>query len=124
MKTIRIILLVLIIIGIGLLSTQNYWVPKLVNKILVSEGVIAKSKTVTFNCDSSKNIIATFYPTQDLFVDLKLSDGRELSVPHAISASGARYVTPNEKFVFWNKGDTAFITEGKTETETFSNCRI
>jgi hypothetical protein len=36
-KTIRIILLVLIIIGIGLLLTQNSWVPKLVNFILAHE---------------------------------------------------------------------------------------
>lgn len=36
MKTIRIFLLVLIIIGIGLLLTQNMWVPKLVDMIMQS----------------------------------------------------------------------------------------
>lgn len=34
MKFIRIFLLVLIIIGIGLLATQKFWVPKLVDKII------------------------------------------------------------------------------------------
>jgi len=37
MKTIRIILLVLIIIGIILIFTQKIWVPKLVAEILSSE---------------------------------------------------------------------------------------
>ena len=38
MKTIRIFLLILIIIGVGLLITQKIWVPKLVDRILLSEG--------------------------------------------------------------------------------------
>ena len=38
-KFVRIFLLVLIIIGIGLLVTQKLWVPKLVDKILLSEQV-------------------------------------------------------------------------------------
>jgi membrane-bound inhibitor of C-type lysozyme len=79
-------------------------------------------KTVTFACDASKSITATFYIGDDKFVDLKLSDGRNISVPHAISASGARYAKPDESFVFWNKGDTAFITEGDPNIQTFSNC--
>jgi membrane-bound inhibitor of C-type lysozyme len=29
-----------------------------------------------------------------------------------MSGSGARYANADESFVFWNKGDTAFITEG------------
>jgi len=78
------------------------------------------AKTAVFNCDKSKKITATFYPDDDKYVDLVLSDERALSVPHAISASGARYAKPDESFVFWNKGNTAFITEGSTTT--FSNC--
>jgi membrane-bound inhibitor of C-type lysozyme len=81
-------------------------------------------KTVTFFCDTSKSITATFYPTDDKFVDLKLSDNRNMSVPHAVSASGARYAKPDESFVFWNKGDTAFVTEGASSTQTYSNCVI
>jgi hypothetical protein len=34
MKAIRILLLVLIIIGVGLLLTQNLWIPSVVNFIL------------------------------------------------------------------------------------------
>ncbi len=82
----------------------------------------ATPKPAVFTCDDSKTISATFYPTDDKYVDLVLSDGRKLSVPHAISASGARYAKADESFVFWNKGDTAFITENGTTT--FSNCVV
>ncbi|MEI6280978.1 MAG: hypothetical protein WCP17_03205 [bacterium] len=43
MKAFRIFLLVLIIIGIIALITQNIWVPKLVNKILLSEKIASIS---------------------------------------------------------------------------------
>jgi len=77
-------------------------------------------KTAVFICAGSKTITATFYPTDDKYVDLNLSDGKKLSVPRAISASGARYANSNESFVFWNKGDTAFITEDGVTT--FTDC--
>ncbi len=80
----------------------------------------ATPKTAVFACDDSKTISATFYLTDDKYVDLVLSDGRKLSVSRAISASGARYAKADESFVFWNKGDTAFVTENNTTT--FLNC--
>jgi membrane-bound inhibitor of C-type lysozyme len=39
----------------------------------------------------------------------------------SISASGARYANKDETFVFWNKGDTTFVTDGK---ETYSGCAV
>lgn len=84
----------------------------------------AVAKTVTFSCEGSKTIIATFYPTDDKFVDLKLSDERSISLPRVVSASGARYAKEDETLVFWNKGDTAFITEGKDAVQTFSKCVV
>lgn len=80
----------------------------------------APPKVASFNCNAGKTITATFYPTDDKYVDLVLSEGKELSVPHATSASGARYTNKEESFVFWNKGNTAFITENATTT--YSNC--
>lgn len=82
----------------------------------------ATPKTVVFTCDNSKSIAATFYIKDDKYVDLELSDGRKISVPHAMSGSGARYANADESFVFWNKGDTAFITEGSNSAQTFSDC--
>lgn len=82
----------------------------------------AEPKVASFTCEEGKTIQATFYPTDDMYVDLVLSDGKALTVPRATSASGARYAKSDESFVFWNKGDTAFITEdGAT---TFSSCVI
>ncbi|MDD5711083.1 MAG: MliC family protein [Candidatus Colwellbacteria bacterium] len=80
----------------------------------------AESKTAVFNCDDEKTITATFYPADDQYVDLILSDKRALSAPRTISASGARYAKADETLVFWNKGDTAFITED--DITTFENC--
>jgi len=75
--------------------------------------------TATFNCKDGKSIAATFYADK---VELKLSDGRSLCLPQAMSASGARYANKDESFVFWNKGNTAFITEGAAGGETYSDC--
>lgn len=82
----------------------------------------AEPKQVSFSCSENKIIDATFYPTDDKYVDLILDDERSLSVPRAMSGSGARYANSDESFVFWNKGDTAFITENGTTT--FENCQL
>jgi membrane-bound inhibitor of C-type lysozyme len=74
---------------------------------------------VVFACMDDKTIDATFYTDR---VDLALSDGRSISLPQTMSGSGIRYANPDETFVFWSKGDTAFVTEGADETETYSNC--
>jgi membrane-bound inhibitor of C-type lysozyme len=75
--------------------------------------------TVKYACADNKTIDATYYADK---VDLVLSDGRTMSVPQAMSASGARYANADESFVFWNKGDTAFITEGDPDNPTFNDC--
>jgi len=73
--------------------------------------------STTFNCAEKKNIQAIFFNDK---VELTLSDGRKELLPQAISASGARYTNTDESFVFWNKGNSAFITEGASTT--FNNC--
>jgi len=72
-----------------------------------------------FKCQKDKAIDATFYADK---VDLTLSDGRSLELPQVISGSGARYANADESFVFWNKGDTAFVTEGVEEKMTYAEC--
>jgi membrane-bound inhibitor of C-type lysozyme len=112
----KFVLIITVTILIGLLYYFQY------NKTKKAPEIKPTINKVTFVCDNSKSITATFYTGTDKFVDLSLSDGRILTVPHAISASGARYANSNETFVFWNKGDTAFITEGKDGETTFTNC--
>jgi membrane-bound inhibitor of C-type lysozyme len=74
---------------------------------------------VLFDCKDGKSIDAAFFADK---VDLELSDGRSMSLPQTMSASGIRYANADETFVFWSKGDTAFVTEGADEKETFSDC--
>lgn len=74
---------------------------------------------VAFECRDGKTIDAAFYAAK---VDLTLSDGRSLSLPQTMSGSGIRYADADESFVFWSKGDTAFVTEGSDEKQTFSDC--
>ena len=81
---------------------------------------VAKTIQAFFACDAGKTVNAVFTNGTQSSVKLTLSDGRELSVPQAVSGSGARYANSSESFVFWNKGNTAFIEEnGKT---TYNGC--
>ena len=106
----KIIYLSLFIVVIGVLS---YW--------FFNSNNLPKKKPikVTFICSNKKTIQATFYTSN---VSLKLSDGRSLTLSRAISASGARYVDPKNHIVFWNKGNTAFITEN--DSTTYKGCVV
>ena len=73
--------------------------------------------SVTFSCAGNKTIQALFFADK---AELTLSDGRHMLLLQAISASGARYANTDESFVFWNKGNTAFIEE--SHKTTFNDC--
>ena len=108
--SIFIMLLIVIIIGVFIFELNNFS-----KKNNLSKNTIY----AVFICSDNKTIDATFYTVEDT-VSLILSDGRKLSVPRAISGSGARYANSNESFVFWNKGNGAFITEN--DTMTYQEC--
>ena len=78
---------------------------------------LANYAGVLFKCSDGRALKAEF---GDASVNLSLSDGRTLILPQTISASGARYANTNESFVFWNKGNTAFVEEGGVTT--YQNC--
>lgn len=84
-------------------------------------GTPAQSITASFLCADSKSVIATFSSEG---VALTLSDGRTIALPHAMSADGARFANADESFVFWNRGNTAFITEGVNGPQTYSGCTV
>ena len=76
---------------------------------------------VPFRCDGGRTLDALFSNGSRSSVSLWLSDGRVLSLPQALSGSGARYANADESIVFWNKGRTAFIDEkGRT---SYGNCQ-
>lgn len=77
--------------------------------------------SVKFVCAENKVINADFYKN---FVHLEFGLQKTLYLPQTISASGARYANSDESIVFWNKGDTAFITEGDPNNVTFKDCVI
>ncbi|HEY0908188.1 MAG TPA: MliC family protein [Candidatus Paceibacterota bacterium] len=70
---------------------------------------------VFFACAQDKGINASFKPQA---VTLDLSSGRKITLAQTISASGARYANVDQSFVFWNKGNTAFIEENGRQTYT------
>jgi putative hemolysin len=73
-----------------------------------------------FRCAAGRTVDAVFSNGGRSSVSLLLSDGRSLSLPQARSGSGARYASADQNFVFWNKGDTAFIEENGQPS--FSGC--
>jgi membrane-bound inhibitor of C-type lysozyme len=86
-------------------------------------GVTAPFNSVVFKCDGGKTIAAKVEVRPKALgrVKLKLSDRtKTLVLDQTRSGSGARYANKNETFVFWNKGDTAFITENGSTT--FADC--
>ena len=80
--------------------------------------------TASYLCDGGKTITAAYYrgaakpapapgqmPTPTGSVALILSDGRAMTLPQTISADGGRYANADESFVFWSKGNSAFVLE-------------
>ena len=75
---------------------------------------------VRYTCANGRVIEARFILDEPGRVKLRLSDGRKLELPQAFAASGARYANAKETFVFWTKGDDAFIVE--EEILTYRDC--
>lgn len=71
----------------------------------------------TYQCAGEHSMHAVFYDDK---VTVMLSDGRTLNLAHTISGSGTRYATEDDSIVFWEKGPTAFLTEG--DTTTYADC--
>jgi membrane-bound inhibitor of C-type lysozyme len=116
--------IILILLGVWWFANSQVASPK-TNLSLIS--------TVTYACDNNQTIKTEYFegpqipvapgerPVPNGKVKLDLSDGRTLSLPQTISASGIRYANQDESIIFWSKGDGAFIIEN--EVETYSNCQ-
>jgi membrane-bound inhibitor of C-type lysozyme len=88
--------------------------------------------TVSYACDEGKTIAAIFYdgtstpgtatqpPIPGRSVRVSLSDGRTATLPQTISADGTRYANSDESFIFWAKGNGAFVMENNKQT--YANC--
>jgi membrane-bound inhibitor of C-type lysozyme len=89
--------------------------------------------TVQYSCANGKSLVAAYFdgPTRTApdgrpipggRVELTLADGKKLALPQTLSGSGIRYANEGESFVFWSKGDTAFVEEGPNRAVTYENC--
>ena len=82
----------------------------------------AAVNTVRYSCAQGKTLVAEYFdgatrtapngmPMPGGHVILTLADGKRLNLPQTMSGSGIRYANADESFVFWSKGDTAFVEE-------------
>lgn len=126
MKKYYIILAVIIIVaGAWIWYNQNYQTSQKENGQNQNELI----NKVSYKCDSGKTINASYYkgvpapqpqpgemPIPTGSVALILSDGRQMTLPQTISASGIRYTNADESLIFWSKGEIAFIMENNQQT--------
>ncbi|MBM3650748.1 MAG: lysozyme inhibitor [Alphaproteobacteria bacterium] len=90
-------------------------------------------QTVRYACDQGKSLVVEYYagatrtapdgrPIGGGHVVLTEADGRQYVLQQTMSASGIRYASRDESFVFWSKGDGAFVEQGPSLTVTYRNC--
>ena len=114
MKNALFIATITMLVSAGISCQNQKPLPKNTVAEKATGGII---NSVTFSCAGNKTIQALFFADK---VELALSDGRHMLLLQAISASGARYANTDESFVFWTKGNTAFIEEN--HKTTFKDC--
>jgi membrane-bound inhibitor of C-type lysozyme len=118
-----VIIVILIIVALLLILAANGTTslpPTTSQTPTTTETVEAK-----YTCDNGKTIDATYLnattsTTTGNTVQIVLSDGRQMTLAQTISADGARYADQGESFVFWSKGNGAFVQEGASTT--YNNC--
>ena len=106
------IILFLVVLFVGFLIGRRFE-----DKLILGKAI----NNAKFVCADNKIIQADFYKN---FVHIETKELKSVYLPQTISASGARYANDDESIVFWNKGDTAFITEGDPNTPTYKDCVI
>lgn len=121
---------ILLIIALAAIALMVWWGST--HKPAVKQPIA----TIIFSCNDAKGIIGRFYtgsstpakspdlpPTPGGSVALTFSDGRTMTLPQTIAADGARYATPDESFVFWGRGNGAFVLEGGKE-KSYVGCIV
>lgn len=91
---------------------------------------------VTYTCDNDHRITAQYYegpeapepapgepPTPTGSVVVTLDEEPAMTLSQTLSASGIRYATADESFVFWSKGDDALVMRNNEMDRTYTNCR-
>ncbi|MCH7371674.1 MULTISPECIES: MliC family protein [Aeromonas] len=66
---------------------------------------------ITYLCEQNNKVQVRYFALSDdslNFIKLSLPDGKDYTLPQAVSASGARY-TDDHEVVWWNKGKEGFV---------------
>jgi membrane-bound inhibitor of C-type lysozyme len=93
----------------------------------------APINTVRYTCDQGRSLVVQYFtgavraapngmPLPGGHVVVTQADGTTHTLQQTASGSGIRYANESQSFVFWSKGDGAFVEEGPSQTETYSNC--
>jgi len=75
--------------------------------------------TAVYTCPNGEEITAT-YDNAAGNVTVLMPGGAAETLPHAMSADGARYANADESFVFWNTGNEAMVEQNGVTT--YENC--
>ena len=76
--------------------------------------------SASYKCDGGETFQAVFVNGSSNSVELNFPNGDGYNLQQTISADGGRYANWDNSYVFWSKGNTAFI-EQNGET-TLNNC--
>lgn len=119
------IIAIILFIGVfvlGFVLGRQYEMHAVINSLLRYNASTSQTqvnpKEVTFTC-ASNSLSAFFYKDK---VVLTLSEKKSLTLPQVVSGSGARYANADETIVFWNKGNTATLTENAIAT--YKDCVV
>lgn len=135
-KLLAVILFVLVFYVGFLLGKDTVSVP--FEREFSQPSTVQPINTVSYTCAGGKVIIAKYYQNESIpvaksgqppipggSVSLTLGDGRSMTLLQTISADGTRYADTDESFIFWSKGNTAFIAENDLTNKTYNgynNC--
>lgn len=103
--------------SVAVIVLLGWLIIRATHKPLVASAI---GSSYVFTCSENKTIKAVFFNDENPRVELTTNDNQKFSLPQAISASGARYANTDESIVFWNKGNTAILSENGVVT--FSSC--
>ncbi len=113
-------------IAMGALLLAFFWGAALAE---TGRPAVTAGKAVPYVCENGDRVIATYYDLSDgslAFVKVRLPDGKTITLPRALSASGSRY-TDDVALVWWIKGDGAFAEVRGASGDwqpLYRNCRV
>ena len=95
----------------------------------MADPVVERVSQQRYRCGGGQTIEATYYSLDDRslrFVRLLLPDGRRLTLPQVMSASGERF-SADQDVTWWVKGNSGFVQQRNQRgdwTVTLDSCDV